>query len=70
MLFGWERRQPAAFLRDLHGGARHADVCVLDPVRQFLDDPGRLRIENGVAVPVDWFKIIFNPSFLCATPTW
>ena len=34
-------RQPAAFLRHLHGGARHADLRVLDPVRQFLDADAR-----------------------------
>src|SRR3712207_1503362 len=37
-------RRPPAFLRHLHGGARHAAVGLLDPVRQFMDaDAGRAR---------------------------
>ena len=35
MLFGWNRVPKArAFLRHLHGGARHRDLGVLDPVGQ------------------------------------
>ncbi len=45
MLFGWKRvPKCGAFLRHLHGGARHRDLGVLDPVGQQLDaDPGRLH---------------------------
>ena len=35
MLFGWNRvPKCGAFLRHLHGGARHGDLGVLDPVGQ------------------------------------
>ena len=58
-------RRPAAFLRHLHGGARHAHLA---PSGSCPPIPGcrrrtASRIENGNAVPVDWFKIVFNPSF-------
>ena len=29
----------------------------------WMQTPDGFRVENGVAVPVDWFKIVFNPSF-------
>ena len=42
MLFGWRRVSPrTAFPRDLHGGARHADLHVLDHLREQLDAHAR-----------------------------
>jgi len=43
----------------------HADLRVLDPLRQFLDaDADRLRGQcDGQFVAADWLKAIFNPSF-------
>ena len=29
----------------------------------FMQTPQGYKIENGTVVPVDWFKIVFNPSF-------
>ena len=54
----------AALLFNLHGGARHADVDLLDPRLKQLDaHPQGFTIENGQVIPQDWLAIIFNPSF-------
>jgi hypothetical protein len=37
MLFGWNKVGPGCTSFDLHGGARHADVDLLDPRLQQLD---------------------------------
>ena len=29
----------------------------------WMQTPDGFRIENGIALPVDWWKIVFNPSF-------
>ena len=66
MLFGRQRvPKGRAFLRHLHGGARHRDLRLLDPVGQQLDaDPGRLpRRATACCMSTDWWQVIFNPSF-------
>ena len=58
-------RARPAFLRHLHGRARHADLGLLDHLGQQLDaDAGRLRrSRDGRSSPADWWPIVFNPSF-------
>src|ERR1700761_9572615 len=65
MLFGWERVGRAA-----HFGATLL-VALGTLISTFwilasnswMQTPRGFRVENGHVVPVDWFKIIFNPSF-------
>ena len=65
-------RRPAAFLRHLHGGARHADLRLLDPVRQFLDaDAGRLRASRtATRCRSTGSRSSSTRPSRCATPTW
>ncbi len=59
-------RQGAAFRRHAGGRGRHLHLGLLDPVGQQLDaDAGGLRDQrrDGQFVPVDWWAVIFNPSF-------
>jgi cytochrome bd ubiquinol oxidase subunit I len=65
MLFGWERVGRAA-----HFGATLL-VALGTLISTFwilasnswMQTPRGFRVENGHVVPVDWFEIIFNPSF-------
>ncbi|WP_322102913.1 cytochrome ubiquinol oxidase subunit I [Paraburkholderia sp. J41] len=65
MLFGWNRVSPRA-----HFGATLM-VAVGTLISTFwilasnswMQTPQGFAIENGHVVPIDWFKIIFNPSF-------
>lgn len=65
MLFGWDRVGRAA-----HFGATLM-VAIGTLISTFwilasnswMQTPQGIAIENGHVVPVDWFKIIFNPSF-------
>ncbi|MFM0553618.1 cytochrome ubiquinol oxidase subunit I [Paraburkholderia sediminicola] len=65
MLFGWERVS-----RRAHFGATLL-VAMGTLISTFwilasnswMQTPQGFRIENGHVVPVDWVKIIFNPSF-------
>ena len=64
MLFGCNRvPRGAAFLRHLHGGARHADLVLLDPRRQQLDaDAGRAtRSATGASSRTDWWAVDLQP---------
>jgi len=67
MLFGLETRRPqTAFPRNPDGRDRHADLGVLDSLRQFLDaDARRLRRQCrwAIRLPPIGLKVIFNPSF-------
>jgi cytochrome bd ubiquinol oxidase subunit I len=64
-LFGWDKVGPKA-----HFGAT-ATVAVGTLISTFwilasnswMQTPQGIAIENGHVVPMDWFKIIFNPSF-------
>ena len=63
------RRPRHAFLRHLHGRRRHVDLHVLDHVGEQLDaDAGRLRIDRRGSTPIDWWAVVFNPSFLYRLP--
>ena len=65
MLFGWNRVGPRAHF------AATATVAVGTLMSAFwilasnswMQTPQGYAIEGGRAVPVDWFQIIFNPSF-------
>jgi cytochrome d ubiquinol oxidase subunit I len=65
MLFGWNRVSPRA-----HFGATLM-VAIGTLISTFwilasnswMQTPQGIEIVNNQAVPVDWFKIIFNPSF-------
>lgn len=65
MLFGWNRVSPRAhFFSTLMVavGTLISTFWILAS-NSFMQTPQGFAIENGVVVPVDWLKIIFNPSF-------
>ncbi len=65
MLFGWDRVPPWV----------HTLACIIVAVgtalsgfwilaaNSWMHTPAGFELRNGVAFPVDWFNIIFNPSF-------
>lgn len=65
MLFGWQRVSPRAhFFATLMValGTLISTFWILAS-NSFMQTPQGYAIENGRIVPVDWFKVIFNPSF-------
>ncbi|CAB3771877.1 membrane protein [Burkholderia sp. MSh2] len=65
MLFGWQRVSPRAhFFATLMVavGTLISTFWILAS-NSFMQTPQGYKIENGLVVPVDWFKIVFNPSF-------
>ncbi|WP_301280397.1 cytochrome ubiquinol oxidase subunit I [Chromobacterium subtsugae] len=65
MLFGWERVGPRAhFFATLMVaiGTLISTFWILAS-NSFMQTPQGFAIENGRIVPVDWLKVIFNPSF-------
>jgi cytochrome d ubiquinol oxidase subunit I len=65
MLFGWNRFPP--WLHTLAScvvafGTALSGFWILS-ANSWMHTPAGFAMENGVTVPVDWFKIIFNPSF-------
>jgi cytochrome d ubiquinol oxidase subunit I len=65
MLFGWRRvSRGAHFFATLMValGTLISTFWILAS-NSFMQTPQGYSIENGRIVPVDWFKIIFNPSF-------
>ncbi|EJO63435.1 bacterial cytochrome ubiquinol oxidase, partial [Burkholderia multivorans ATCC BAA-247] len=65
MLFGWQRVSPRAhFFATLMVavGTLISTFWILAS-NSFMQTPQGYRIENGLVVPVDWFKVVFNPSF-------
>jgi cytochrome bd ubiquinol oxidase subunit I len=65
MLFGWERVG-----NKLHFFATCAVAMGtllssfwITAANSWMQTPAGYAIENGVAVPVDWWQIVFNPSF-------
>jgi cytochrome bd ubiquinol oxidase subunit I len=65
MLFGWER---------VGGGLHFVATCAvalgtllssfwITAANSWMQTPAGHAIEDGVAVPVDWWQIVFNPSF-------
>ncbi|MFM0484807.1 cytochrome ubiquinol oxidase subunit I [Paraburkholderia strydomiana] len=65
MLFGWERVTPRAhFFATLMVavGTLISTFWILAS-NSFMQTPQGFAIEGGKIVPVDWFKVVFNPSF-------
>ncbi|WP_322011106.1 cytochrome ubiquinol oxidase subunit I [Paraburkholderia sp. J12] len=65
MLFGWNRVSPRAhFFATLMValGTLISTFWILAS-NSFMQTPQGFVIENGRVVPVDWFKVIFSPSF-------
>jgi cytochrome bd ubiquinol oxidase subunit I len=65
MLFGWNRVSPKGhFFATLMVavGTLISTFWILAS-NSFMQTPQGYAIENGRLVPVDWFKVIFNPSF-------
>ena len=65
MLFGWQRVPPwlhltAAILVAL--GTAISGFWILS-ANSWMHTPAGYEMQNGVAVPVDWLAVIFNPSF-------
>lgn len=65
VLFGWKRVSPRAhFFATLMValGTLISTFWILAS-NSFMQTPQGFAIENGRIVPVDWLKVIFNPSF-------
>jgi cytochrome bd ubiquinol oxidase subunit I len=65
MLFGWERvGDRLHFLATcmVAFGTLISAFWILS-ANSWMQTPDGFAIENGKAVPVDWFKVVFNPSF-------
>ncbi|AJP56278.1 hypothetical protein UC34_03225 [Pandoraea vervacti] len=65
MLFGWERvSERAHFFATLMVavGTLISTFWILSS-NSFMQTPQGYAIEAGRIVPVDWFKVVFNPSF-------
>jgi cytochrome d ubiquinol oxidase subunit I len=65
LLFGWTRFPPwlhvtAAVLVAL--GTLISGFWIL-AANSWMQTPAGYVLQNGIAIPVDWFQIIFNPSF-------
>lgn len=65
MLFGWTRVGPGLHFFStcmVALGTLFSTFWILAS-NSWMQTPQGYAIENGVVVPVDWLKIIFNPSF-------
>src|SRR5918911_4536513 len=65
MLFGWERGGDRLhFLATcmVALGTLFSAFWILS-ANSWMQTPAGHAIENGIAVPVDWWRIVFNPSF-------
>jgi cytochrome bd ubiquinol oxidase subunit I len=65
MLFGWTRVPPwlhvtSAILVAL--GTTISGFWIL-AANSWMQTPAGHVVQNGVAIPIDWFRVIFNPSF-------
>jgi cytochrome d ubiquinol oxidase subunit I len=65
MLFGWERVGDRLhfFATCMVALGTLTSAFWILSANSWMQTPAGYAIENGVAVPVDWFEIIFNPSF-------
>lgn len=65
MLFGWERVSPRAhfFATFMVAVGTLISTFWILASNSFMQTPQGFAIENGLIVPVDWFEVIFNPSF-------
>ncbi|WP_186118967.1 cytochrome ubiquinol oxidase subunit I [Burkholderia gladioli] len=65
MLFGWQRVSPRAhyFATLMVALGTLISTFWILASNSFMQTPQGFGIESGRLVPVDWWKIIFNPSF-------
>jgi cytochrome bd ubiquinol oxidase subunit I len=65
MLFGWDRvgNRLHFFATSMVALGTLTSAFWILSANSWMQTPAGFRIENGVAVPDDWFKIVFNPSF-------
>ena len=70
MLFGWKRVPPwlhvfAAVA--VAGGTAMSAFWILS-ANSWMQTPAGHEVRDGIAFPVDWFAVIFNPSFFYRLP--
>src|SRR3954469_9200586 len=65
MLFGWERvgNRLHFFATCMVALGTLISAFWILSANSWMQTPDGFRIENAIALPVDWWKIIFNPSF-------
>ena len=65
MLFGWERVGDRLhfFATCMVALGTLISAFWILSANSWMQTPDGYAIENGKAVPVDWFKVVFNPSF-------
>jgi cytochrome d ubiquinol oxidase subunit I len=65
MLFGWERVGDRLhfFATCMVALGTLSSAFWILSANSWMQTPDGFAIENGKAVPVDWFRVIFNPSF-------
>ncbi|WP_034946600.1 cytochrome ubiquinol oxidase subunit I [Erwinia oleae] len=65
MLFGWNRVGPGLhfFATCMVALGTLISTFWILASNSWMQTPQGFAIENGIVVPVDWFKIVFNPSF-------
>jgi hypothetical protein len=65
MLFGWNRvgRAPHFISTALVATGTNISMFWILASNSWMQTPQGIKIVNGRVVPVDWIKIIFNPSF-------
>jgi cytochrome d ubiquinol oxidase subunit I len=65
MLFGWERVSPNLHVLSailVAVGTSISAFWILS-ANSWMQTPTGYEMKDGIAYPVDWFKIVFNPSF-------
>jgi cytochrome bd ubiquinol oxidase subunit I len=65
MLFGWNRFPPALHVFACFAVATGTLISAfwILSANSWMHTPAGFALQNGIAVPVDWLQIIFNPSF-------
>ncbi len=65
MLFGWNRFPPALHVFSCIAVATGTLISAfwIISANSWMHTPTGHAMQNGIAVPVDWLQIIFNPSF-------
>src|SRR5262245_39824483 len=64
MLFGWNRVPPGLHVRStlVALGTLFSAFWILS-ANSWMQTPAGHEIRDGIAVPVDWLRVVFNPSF-------
>src|SRR5712691_1878736 len=65
MLFGWNRFPPGLHVFACIAVATGTLISAfwIISANSWMHTPAGFALQNGVAVPVDWLQIVFNPSF-------